>query len=107
MKALDLTARTVISKTLDDVTRRIDLDIENIFIEELKKSNIPAVLLTEERGFVTICENPNYLIILDPLDGSANFTLNIPFYAISVAVCEFREDVLLHDVKLGIGEIVG
>jgi len=99
---LSLKSREVISISRDDITRRIDLVSEELIVEKLKKANINAIILTEEKGEIKIGKKIDYVIILDPLDGSTNFVTNIPFYSISIAFSTFKENLKLQDLLYGI-----
>lgn len=99
---LSLKSREVISISKDDITRRIDLVSENLIIEKLKDIKINAIILTEEKGEIKIGKGIDYVVILDPLDGSTNFVTNIPFYSISIAITTFKENLKLQDLLYGI-----
>ncbi|NLI62876.1 MAG: bifunctional fructose-bisphosphatase/inositol-phosphate phosphatase [Methanosarcinaceae archaeon] len=66
-------------------TKRIDLIAENEALRLLKEFNYPMKVISEEAGEVVFGTNPNFSVILDPLDGTNNAVLNIPFYSISIA----------------------
>ncbi len=101
-KLHSLSSRDIICRSIDDVTRRIDLEIENYVIEKIRDENVNSIVLTEERGMVRIGDYPKYIFIIDPLDGSLNFTLKIPYYTISIAVANYRENSTLSDIFAGI-----
>ena len=63
-----------------DVTRKIDLLAEDIFIKHL---SCFGKIDSEESGLVGSGE---YRIVLDPLDGSDNFLSQIPYYGSSLAL---------------------
>ncbi len=101
-KVLDLRSRDVVGARADDVTRRIDLDVERLVIEFVKKHDVSAVVLTEEQGLVRTSDRPKHVLVIDPLDGSANFVSNVPFYSISIAVGEYSDDVRARDLSFGL-----
>ena len=43
-------------------------------------------IVTEEKGIITFGDNPEFTVVLDPLDGTYNATHNIPFYSVSIAI---------------------
>ncbi len=99
----ETTSREILKRGLGDVTRRVDYEVEGLILEELEKNGINAVVLTEERGVVYIGENPRYIFIVDPLDGSLNFVLDIPFYAVSIAVAPYKNGpIRFGDLKCGV-----
>jgi len=65
-------------------TKSIDRVAENTILSLLKASGHGFKVLSEEIGEVQIGERPEYLIHLDPLDGTFNAIRGIPFYAVSI-----------------------
>jgi len=64
-----------------DISIKIDLLAEEIFIKHLSEfGNINS----EECGLID--KNSKYEIVIDPIDGSANFVSNLPYYGTSVAL---------------------
>ncbi|MFK5880758.1 MAG: inositol monophosphatase family protein [Sulfurospirillum sp.] len=64
-----------------DISRRVDLKAEEIFIKYLQKfGNIHS----EECGFVPGLAE--FDIVVDPIDGSDNFASNFPYFGTSVAL---------------------
>lgn len=89
----DPSYKHIIRRNVGDVTRRVDQEVEDFVINALRSEGLNAVILTEESGAVRIGNGePEYIIVMDPLDGSLNFTLGIPFYAISLAAGRYREN---------------
>ena len=66
-----------------DISFNIDLIAENIFVKHLLKF---GDIYSEESGLIKSNLNNNILIIIDPLDGSANFLAKMPYYGTSVAL---------------------
>jgi myo-inositol-1(or 4)-monophosphatase len=64
-------------------TTYIDTVAEEAAIIYLEKMNVPYQLVTEES---TSLGEGELTIILDPLDGTNNALLGIPFYSVSVAI---------------------
>lgn len=62
----------------------------------------PVAVLSEEAGFVFLDKSPEYICILDPLDGSTNAVSGIPFYCTSVALAPWSDDACLRDVGVGV-----
>ncbi|GBE56315.1 inositol-1-monophosphatase [archaeon BMS3Bbin16] len=61
-----------------------------------------AAVLSEEAGLVFFDDKPEFLFVLDPLDGSTNAVSGIPFYCTSVAVAPWSEEATLRDVQAGV-----
>jgi len=66
-----------------DISKRVDLLAEKIFIKHLKQF---GDIYSEECGFLK--GNGEFDIIIDPIDGSDNFVSNFPYYGTSVALKE-------------------
>jgi fructose-1,6-bisphosphatase/inositol monophosphatase family enzyme len=87
-----------------DISMRIDTLAEEIIIEELEKSGLDILLMSEEVGNKYIgdkekVERTERKLIVDPIDGSTNSSRGIPFYSISIAYAEGSE---LEDIKKGL-----
>ncbi len=74
-----------------DITKFFDKFIENLIISKLNKNcNLKAIILSEElKNTVEINKqisgNYNYIII-DPVDGSDNYSAGIPFVCVGISV---------------------
>ncbi|WP_069807643.1 inositol monophosphatase family protein [Vulcanisaeta thermophila] len=89
----DSSYRHIVRRNVGDVTRRIDQEVEDFVINTLRSEGLRALVLTEESGTVRIGDGePEYIVVMDPLDGSLNFTLGIPFYSVSIAMGRYREN---------------
>ncbi|MDX3960567.1 inositol monophosphatase family protein, partial [Aliarcobacter skirrowii] len=71
-----------------DNSLKIDIIFENIFIEHLKEF---GNIFSEECGFKDFKKDITFII--DPLDGSNNFSSNLPYYGTSVAI-KRGEDII-------------
>ena len=69
-----------------DNSLKIDLIFEDIFIKNLKDF---GNIFSEECGFIDF--KKEFTFIIDPLDGSNNFSSNIPYFGTSVAVKKGEE----------------
>ena len=67
-------------------TCRIDKIAEDIVLETLDEMELPWNVLSEEVGFVD--KGGDKTLVLDPIDGTHNALLGIPFYSTSLAVGE-------------------
>lgn len=101
-KVNDPSYKRIIRANAGDVTRGIDWLAEGAIIDRLRAENINAVVITEERGIVNIGDNPEYVFIVDPLDGSLNFVLDVPFYSVSIAVAKYSREISLSDILAGV-----
>jgi len=86
----------IVKQLARDVKLEVDLKSESIIINILKKeSDFP--ILTEERGLINVSNFINdseYQWIVDPLDGSLNFSRNIPICCVSIALWKDAEPLL-------------
>ena len=70
-----------------DVVRVFDLVANNTALNYLQKSALPLVVESEESEPQTIgVGTPRYRLILDPVDGSDNWSRQLPLSALSCAV---------------------
>ena len=67
-------------------TKMIDRAAENAVLAVLQSSDMGFKVLSEERGEVTVGQEPKHFIHLDPLDGTFNAISGIPFYALSIYI---------------------
>ncbi|MGD0057486.1 MAG: inositol monophosphatase family protein [Methanomassiliicoccales archaeon] len=65
-------------------TCRIDKVAEDIVLETLDDMKLPWNVLSEEAGFVD--RGRDKTLVVDPIDGTHNALLGIPFYSVSLAV---------------------
>ncbi|MCQ1535661.1 bifunctional fructose-bisphosphatase/inositol-phosphate phosphatase [Methanosarcina sp. KYL-1] len=67
-------------------TTEIDLAAEDAILEVLKADGRPMKIISEELGELVIGDSPEFALVLDPLDGTYNASVGIPFYNVSIAV---------------------
>ncbi|UGV41239.1 bifunctional fructose-bisphosphatase/inositol-phosphate phosphatase [Methanococcoides orientis] len=67
------------TKLIDDVS-------EKAILEVLRENGRSMRILSEEFGEIKLGEDPEFSIILDPLDGTYNVANGIPVYSISIAI---------------------
>ena len=86
-------ARQVQQSHNRDVKIKGDFLSERIIIDSLQQhSSFP--ILTEESGIIGEIDREQYLWIVDPLDGSLNFSQGIPLCCISIALWEGDSPVI-------------
>jgi myo-inositol-1(or 4)-monophosphatase len=99
----DLDYRQIMRRGATDVSRRIDLEVEDLIIRGVENERLNAVIETEERGIVRVGDDePEYHFVVDPLDGSLNFVLGIPFYSVSIAVGRHSNTLRFNDLSDGV-----
>lgn len=70
-----------------DASRTFDLESENMIFDELKRRIKDCfIFISEESGVRHFCDEPRWVVIVDPVDGSVNYEARIPWVSISIAV---------------------
>lgn len=67
-------------------TSEVDKVAENAVLMYIESNDIPLNILSEEIGFVD--NGAKETLILDPIDGSRNAELGVPYYTVSLAVTD-------------------
>jgi myo-inositol-1(or 4)-monophosphatase len=75
------------SKGRNDFVTEVDRQTERIIIDTILKVYPQHSILAEESGRFT--HDPDYLWVIDPLDGTTNFLHGFPQFAVSIAL-KFR-----------------
>lgn len=95
------------SKTLGyniagDETKIFDKETENYIIELIKYSDLKnSRIVSEELGEIELTNTPKYVVLIDPVDGSSNFSAGIPYVTVSIAVAPAIRNGTLSDVVSG------
>lgn len=74
-----------------DIVTDIDLKAENILISGIKQNFPDDNIITEETDIEQ--KEAEYRWIIDPLDGTTNFSHGFPFFCVSVAV-EYKSEIV-------------
>lgn len=78
-----------------------DIEAENYIVEQLKHVGFKGKVVTEERGVIEIGD-ANLIAVVDPLDGSVNYSLGIPWFSVSIAFAlRLKEAATFEDVVAG------
>jgi len=88
-------APVILSEIGRDIKLQADRDAEEAALAVLRESSYP--ILAEESGGQA---SADAFWVLDPLDGTMNFSRGIPFYAVSIAFVEREQPTLgvVHDL---------
>jgi myo-inositol-1(or 4)-monophosphatase len=70
----------------NDIVTEFDLLADRTIVDIIRSDFPDEGILTEESGETGASENGQWVI--DPLDGTNNFSQNIPHFAISIAFCD-------------------
>lgn len=71
-----------------DVSLEADLIVEKLIVDRLRSINPKIMIISEERGLLAI-DNPDYVALIDPLDGSLNFYARVPLIAVSLVFYDY------------------
>lgn len=77
-----------------NVVTEADVAAERLIIERLREEFPEHAILAEESGAETRAEDTPWLWVVDPLDGTRNFSRGIPHFAVNVALCYGIEPVV-------------
>ena len=78
--------------TAKEASVRYDKDVDRLIIAEIKRHYPHHSLLTEESGFLQ--GDPDWLWIVDSLDGTGNFANFNPFFSVCIALMHKSELLL-------------
>lgn len=70
--------------TVADFRTKADLDAEKAILEVLSQAFPAYNIDSEEAGYLN--KDSEYTFIIDPLDGTNNFSLSIPYFSVSIAL---------------------
>jgi myo-inositol-1(or 4)-monophosphatase len=79
-------------KSMRDIQAQADLAAENIIIANIKKYFPEHSILSEEAGAET--KQSEFLWVIDPIDGTINFSRHIEEYCVSIALT-FKGEIIL------------
>ncbi|MCX7771259.1 MAG: hypothetical protein N2202_09325 [Proteobacteria bacterium] len=70
-----------------DITFPIDKTAEDIIIDSFEKEGFNLNIITEEKG-IKVVQGSDITLIIDPIDGSKNAVLGVPFFSTSIAIAD-------------------
>jgi len=85
-----------------DKTLLLDVMAEEEIISVLQSSEINFAVLSEEKGFVNADKKPEYLALVDPIDGSANLKRGIPLVSVGIAIVPYKDVMTSDDAEISI-----
>ncbi len=86
----NLLEKTNFTNAAGHKSRAIDLVMEDAIVDFFREKDFSCEIETEERGRIKIADEPNYLVIADPLDGTTNFSKKIPFTCYGLAIAKLK-----------------
>jgi len=93
----------VLARRATDITRRIDMVAEEALDAAIAEEGIAARVVSEELGerLVPAHREPEYTLVMDPIDGSANLSMGIPYYCTSLALSKKTSNATFADIDAG------
>jgi len=88
-----------------DVTKAFDKEAEEAAIKSLQEDLRNVLIVSEEVGVMKLGDlsRPEWVVIMDPVDGSTNFDAGIPWTAVALAGARWRsEGVRVKDVEAAV-----
>lgn len=86
-KALNIVEKS----TVADFQTEADTESEKAIIEIIKKELPLYNIQSEEEGKTN--KDSDYTVVIDPLDGTYNFILGIPYFSVSIALLHKKEAI--------------
>lgn len=83
---------TVILKARHEIVTKCDLLSEEMIVNEIRRNFPSSGIISEEKGEIKSYDR--YTWILDPIDGTTNFSMHNPIWCISLALAEAGEIIL-------------
>ena len=77
-------------KGTNDFVTNVDQASEELIIAEIHKHFPDHAILAEESASTLTDTDAEYIWIIDPIDGTLNFTHAIPYYSVSIAVLKIQ-----------------
>ena len=84
----------VTSESGRDIKLRLDKQSEDVIVRSLEMKS-SCDILSEEAGFIKRKGGDGFIWIIDPIDGSSNFSRGFPIYGVSVALWKGFEEPIV------------
>lgn len=85
-----------------DKTLVLDIKAEEEIIRIIRESGVTFNFLTEEQGYFELSDSPEYLAIIDPIDGSSNLERNIQLCSSGICIVPFSESLTTDDAEISV-----
>ncbi|MDF9761630.1 hypothetical protein EI200_11570 [Peribacillus simplex] len=82
-----------------DAQFNIDAAAEAAVLEFISEKKEPIVFYTEDGGLKTIGENPQYILIVDPIDGTRPAAAGLEMSCISIALAKYKDNSKIKDIE--------
>jgi myo-inositol-1(or 4)-monophosphatase len=84
-----------------DVMKGFDIEAEEIVKRCLSQILGDVAFLSEETG-LQVSGAPKWLAVIDPVDGSTNFSYDIPWVSVSIAITPYKRGARVQDAELAV-----
>ena len=85
-----------------DAQFNIDTIAEKAVIDFVSRSGLPLALFTEDEGLLKFGNNPEYILIVDPIDGTRPAAAGLEMSCISIAAARYSDDAKISDIRYAI-----
>ncbi|MHA2045848.1 MAG: inositol monophosphatase family protein [Candidatus Thorarchaeota archaeon] len=85
-----------------DKTLLLDVKAEDEIITVLQSSGTEFAILSEEKGLLKNVKNPEYLALVDPIDGSANLERGIPLVSIGISIVPYQTKMTSDNAEISV-----
>lgn len=98
---------TIVREREGDLIRVFDIEAEMRAIKLVRELLPKSIVVTEEQGYVELSKNPEYVVLIDPVNGSNNLAADIPWCSTSVAIASISAHGLSDIVASAVTPIFG
>lgn len=85
-----------------DITRKMDMAAEKALDHALISRGLSARIISEELGDRIVGNEPEFMLVVDPIDGSTNATCGIPFFCTSIAYTIKTDIATFDDISMAV-----
>ncbi|AEP85071.1 MULTISPECIES: inositol monophosphatase family protein [Bacillus] len=82
-----------------DAQFNIDAAAENAVLEYVKSKEESVAFYTEDGGLKIFGDNPQYILIVDPIDGTRPAAAGLEMSCISIALAGYKPDAKIKDIE--------
>ncbi|KKB75473.1 MULTISPECIES: inositol monophosphatase family protein [Bacillus] len=82
-----------------DAQFNIDQAAEDAVLEFITNRDCPIAFYTEDGGLKMFGENPQYILIVDPIDGTRPAAAGLEMACISIALAAYKPDAKIKDIE--------
>lgn len=93
-------------KATNDFVTNVDQASEDLIIAEIQKHFPDHAILAEESANILTDSEAEYIWIIDPIDGTLNFTHSIPNYAVSIGILQIQSSKHSKNYEYLSGELI-